>query len=120
MPSLKAGLARRRPDPGHGRRQLVTLTDKGERAYRVIAAAAQRRNENLLAGLKALERSLADLQARASRLLARADLGYGRLAGDAGTRSNGKENGEQRKSCVSPNNALQRPREKRRAAEGAR
>ena len=122
---VKAGLARRRPDPGHGRRQLVTLTDKGERAYRVIAAAAQRRNENLLAGLKAgerkaLERSLADLQARASRLLARADLGYGRLAGDAGTRSNGKENGEQRKSCVSPNNALQRPREKRRAAEGAR
>jgi len=80
---VEAGLARRRPDPAHGRRQLLSLTAKGERAYRAIAAAARRRNENLLAGLKAgereaLERSLADLQARASGLLSRPDLGFGR------------------------------------------
>ena len=80
---VRAGLARRRPDPEHGRRQLVTLTEKGERTYRAIAAAARRRNENLLAGLKASERKalegvLGDLQARASRLLSRADLGFGR------------------------------------------
>ena len=80
---VRAGLARRRPDPEHGRRQLVTLTQKGQRTYRAIAAAARRRNENLLAGLKASERKaleavLGDLQARASRLLSRPDLGFGR------------------------------------------
>lgn len=78
---IRAGYARRRPDPDHGRRQLVTLTGKGERAYRAIAAAARRRNENLLAGFKAservaLERALAALQASASRLLSRPDLGF--------------------------------------------
>ena len=89
----RAGLARRRPDPDHGRRQLVTLTPKGERTYRAIAAAARRRNGNLLAGLKAaeraaLERALTGLQARASRLLSRADLGFGpaRFHGRAGGR----------------------------------
>ena len=79
----RAGYARRRPDPGHGRRQIVTLTGKGERAYRAIAAAARRRNGNLLAGLgraqrKALEEALASLHARASLLLARRDLGFAR------------------------------------------
>ncbi|HEX6690692.1 MAG TPA: MarR family winged helix-turn-helix transcriptional regulator [Burkholderiales bacterium] len=80
---VHAGLARRQPDPQHGRRQLLTLTGKGERAYRAIAAAARRRNENLLAGFtdgsrKALEHALADLQACASRLLSLPDLGFGR------------------------------------------
>ncbi len=79
---VRAGFARRRPDPDHGRRQLLTLTEKGERTYRAIAAAARRRNENLLAGLpgarrKALERALTGLQASATRLLARPDLGFG-------------------------------------------
>ena len=80
---MRAGLARRRPDPDHGRRRLVTLTPKGMRTYRAIAAAARRRNENLLAGFKAaeraaLERALGGLQARATFLLARADLGFGK------------------------------------------
>lgn len=80
---IGAGYARRRPDPEHGRRQLLTLTKKGERTYRAIAAAARRRNENLLAGFArgeraALEGALADLQASASRMLSRPDLGFGR------------------------------------------
>jgi DNA-binding MarR family transcriptional regulator len=78
---IRARYARRRPDPEHGRRQLLTLTRKGERAYRAIAEAARRRNENLLAGFTrqgraALERALAQLQAGASRLLSRPDLGF--------------------------------------------
>ena len=81
---IGAGLARRRQDPRHGRRQLLTLSAKGERTYRAIAAAARRRNESLLAGLsgrerKALERALANLQERATRLLARDDLGFRRV-----------------------------------------
>ena len=80
---VHAGYARRKRDPRHGRRQLLTLTEKGETAYRAIAAAARRRNENLLAGFtdgsrKALEHALADLQACASRLLSLPDLGFGR------------------------------------------
>jgi len=79
---VRAGYARRRPDPEHGRRQLLTLTSKGKRAYRAIAAAARRRNENLLAGLArgeraALEGALAGLQASASRMLSLPDLGFG-------------------------------------------
>jgi DNA-binding MarR family transcriptional regulator len=79
---VRAGLARRRPDPEHGRRQLLALTERGERTYRAIAAAARRRNGNLLAGLGPgagikVERALAELQARASHLLARPDLGFG-------------------------------------------
>jgi DNA-binding MarR family transcriptional regulator len=82
---VKAGYARRRPDPGHGRRKLLALTPKGERAYREIAAAARQRNESLLAGFtagerEALERGLAALQTRAYALLARPDLGFGRPA----------------------------------------
>ena len=78
---IRAGLARRRADPSHGRRKLLMLTAKGERAYRAISAAARRRNENLLAGFSsreraALERALAALQAAASRLLSRPDLGF--------------------------------------------
>jgi DNA-binding MarR family transcriptional regulator len=80
---IRARLVRSRPDPRHGRRKLLTLTAKGERAYRGIAAAARRRNDNLLAGFDegarvALERSLADLQAAASRLLSQPELGFGR------------------------------------------
>lgn len=79
---IGAGYARRRPDPAHGRRQLLTLTPKGKRAYRAIAAAARRRNENLLAGFArgeraALEAALSDLQASATRMLSRKDLGFG-------------------------------------------
>ena len=82
---VKAGYARRRPDPEHGRRQLLALTPKGERAYRDIAAAARQRNESLLAGFtgsqrEALEQALAALQARASLLLSLPDLGFGRPA----------------------------------------
>lgn len=78
---VRAGLARSRPDPRHGRRKLLMLTAKGERTYRAISAAARRRNENLLAGFDtreraALERALGELQAAASRLLARPDLGF--------------------------------------------
>ena len=78
---IRAGLARRRPDPGHGRRKLLMLTAKGERTYRAISAAARRRNANLLADFDsqeraALEAALARLQAAASRLLSRPDLGF--------------------------------------------
>ena len=82
---VKAGYARRRADPEHGRRQLLALTPKGERAYREIAAAARQRNESLLASFsggqrEVLEQSLAELQARASLLLSLPDLGFGRSA----------------------------------------
>jgi DNA-binding MarR family transcriptional regulator len=78
-----AGYVRRRPDPNHGRRLLLSLTAKGERTYAAIAAAAQRRNENILATLStgerdALERSMSKLQARAGAMLAEPDLGFGK------------------------------------------
>jgi DNA-binding MarR family transcriptional regulator len=77
------GHVRRRPDPGHGRRLLLSLTAKGERAYGAIAAAARRRHENLLDALSAaeratLERVLAKLQQRASAMLGAPDLGFGK------------------------------------------
>lgn len=80
---MAAGYVRRRPDPKHGRRMLLTLTAKGERAYAAIAAAARRRHQNLLDALTAaerdlLERTLAKLLARASAMLASPDLGFGR------------------------------------------
>jgi DNA-binding MarR family transcriptional regulator len=79
---IAAGYVRRRPDPDHGRRILLTLSAKGERAYAAIAAAARRRHQNLLDALSAaerdlLERALAKLQARASAMLAAPDLGFG-------------------------------------------
>ena len=79
---IRAGYARRRADPGHGRRQLLSLTAKGERAYTAIATAARRRNDNLLASLsgeerKVLERALAKLQAKASAMLAVPEHGFG-------------------------------------------
>ena len=79
---VAAGYVRRRPDPDHGRRRLLALTPKGERAYAAIAAAAHRRNENLLAALSpqeraALEGALSALQARAGALLQDPDGGFG-------------------------------------------
>ena len=78
---IAAGHARRRPDPQHGRRMLIELTAKGERAYAAVAAAARQRHRNLLGALSAqegrtLERALAKLQARASAMLAAPDLGF--------------------------------------------
>src|SRR3954468_15916736 len=40
---IRGGYVRRRADPGHGRRLLLSLTAKGRRAYRAVAAAARRR-----------------------------------------------------------------------------
>src|SRR6185295_17332069 len=39
---IAAGYVRRKPDPGHGRRLLLSLTAKGERTYAGIARAARR------------------------------------------------------------------------------
>lgn len=82
---VAAGYVRRRADPTDGRRLLLTLTGKGERAYAAIAAAARRRNENLLAALSgserhALEALLGKLQARAASMLAEPDSGFERRA----------------------------------------
>ena len=80
---IRAGYARRRADPGHGRRLLLSLTPKGERAYAAIASAARCRNDNLLAVLsgeerRVLERALAKLQAQASAMLAASESGFGK------------------------------------------
>jgi len=80
---IAAGYVRRRPDPEHGRRLLLSLTAKGERVHAVIAVAARRRHDNLLDALseaerEALERALGKLQARAAAMLAGTDLGFGR------------------------------------------
>ena len=80
---IVAGYARRRPDPRHGRRLLLSLTEKGERRYAAIAVAARRRNANMLAALSAaerglLERALGKLQARAATMLAEPDFGFGK------------------------------------------
>jgi len=80
---IAAGYVRRRPDPQHGRRLLLSLTPKGERVYAAIAAAARRRHDKLLAVLtaaerKVLEAALGKLQARATANLAAPDLGFGR------------------------------------------
>ena len=79
---ITAGYVRRRPDPEHGRRLLLTLTAKGERAYAAIAAAAQRRHDNALKALtmderQILERILGKLQDRADEMLAEPELGFG-------------------------------------------
>jgi len=76
-----AGYVRRRPDPEHGRRLLLTLTAKGERAYAAIAKAARRRHDNVLEALTAeerdvLESSLNKLQTRAEEMLAEPGLGF--------------------------------------------
>jgi DNA-binding MarR family transcriptional regulator len=86
---IAAGYVRRRPDPDHGRRLLLGLTAKGERAYAAIAAAARRRHENLLAALSGEERAvfeaaLLKLQARASAMLGAPDLGFGGKARPGG------------------------------------
>ena len=79
---IASGYVRRRPDPEHGRRLLLTLTAKGERAYTAIAAAAQRRHDNVLKALTAeerqtLERILAKLQTRAEEMLGEQGHGFG-------------------------------------------
>jgi len=79
---IDAGYVRRRPDPKHGRRQLLSLTAKGERAYAAIAVAARRRHDNVLKVLTAKEREeleaiLAKLQARAEEMLGEEGLGFG-------------------------------------------
>jgi len=79
---IDAGYVRRRPDPKHGRRQLLALTAKGERAYAAIAVAARRRHDNVLKVLTvqervALEGILAKLQARAEEMLGDPGLGFG-------------------------------------------
>lgn len=79
---ISSGYVRRRPDPEHGRRLLLALTAKGERAYAAIATAARRRHTNLLAALSNEERAVFDaalvrLQAHASDMLASAELGFG-------------------------------------------
>jgi MarR family transcriptional regulator for hemolysin len=80
---IDSGYVRRRADPKHGRRLLLSLPAKAERTYTAIAAAAQRRNDNILASLStgernALERSMSKLQARAAAMLAEPDLGFGK------------------------------------------
>jgi DNA-binding MarR family transcriptional regulator len=82
---IGGGYVKRRPDPAHGRRILLSLTAKGERAYAGIASAARRRHENLLAALsdeerRILERVIVKLQRRANELLAAPDLGFGKAA----------------------------------------
>ena len=80
---ITAGYVRRRPDPRHGRRLLLSLTAKGERTYAAIAVAARRRHDNLLDALSAtqrevLELALGKLRVRAAAMLAEPDLGFGR------------------------------------------
>ena len=80
---IAAGYVRRRPDPGHGRRMLLSLTASGERMYCAIAIAARRRHQNLLGALPAAQRdavesALGRLQTRAAAMLAEKDLGFGR------------------------------------------
>lgn len=78
---IAQGHVRRAADPAHGRRLLLRLTPKGERAYQAIAAAARQRNENLLAGLAPAQRraflaALERLEARAAAMLAAPHLGF--------------------------------------------
>src|SRR5688500_4288690 len=70
---IAAGYVRRRPDPTHALRLRRRLTPKRQHTYAAIAAAAQRRNDNVLAALsvrerEALERSLGKLQERAAAM----------------------------------------------------
>jgi DNA-binding MarR family transcriptional regulator len=78
---IEEGYVRRAADPGHGRRLLIRLTAKGERAYAAIAAAARQRNANLLECLTAAQQhtlriALERLEARAATMLAAAHLGF--------------------------------------------
>lgn len=78
---IAEGYVRRSVDPGHGRRLLLRLTPKGERAYTAIAAAARRRNDNLLACLTAAQRQtlqvvLERLESRASMMRSTPHLGF--------------------------------------------
>ena len=79
---IAAGYVQRWRDPEHGRRMLLRLTAKGERAHAAIGVAARRRNDNLLDALspaerEVLERVLATLQARATSMLGAPDFGFG-------------------------------------------
>ena len=78
---IEGGYVHRSADPGHGRRLLLRLTPKGQRAYASIAAAARLRNDNLLACLtgaqqQALQLALTRLEARAAAMLAQPHLGF--------------------------------------------
>lgn len=78
---IDEGYVRRSADPGHGRRMLIRLTAKGERAYAAIAAAAQQRHENLLASLtvaqqRTLHLALERLDSRAEAMLRTTHLGF--------------------------------------------
>ena len=80
---IAAGYVRRKQDPTHGRRLLLSLTGKGERVYAAIADAARRRHDNLLEALPAgqraaLELALGRLQERATQMLEEQELGFGR------------------------------------------
>ena len=86
---IEGGYVRRSADPGHGRRLLLRLTAKGQRAYASIAAAARQRNDNLLACLtgtqqQALQLALARLEARAAAMLAQPHLGFEPMEADSG------------------------------------
>jgi|SRR4051812_24687250 DNA-binding MarR family transcriptional regulator len=79
---IAAGYVKGRPDPHHGRRRLLALTPKGERAYAAIAAAARRRDKNLLRALDAVEQAMLErvfgkLQVQAARMLADPQQGFG-------------------------------------------
>ena len=79
---IAAGYVQRWQDPEHGRRMLLKLTAKGERAHAAIGVAARRRNDNLLDTLsppeqKVLERVLATLQTRATSMLGAPDFVFG-------------------------------------------
>ena len=85
---IAAGYVQRWRDPEHGRRMLLKLTARGERAHAAIGVAARRRNDNLLDALspaerKVLERVLATLQTRATSMLGAPDFGFVSASGRA-------------------------------------
>ena len=85
---IEAGYVRRSADPAHGRRLLLRLTRKGQRAYASIAVAARQRNDHLLACLtdteqQALQRALTRLEACATAMLAQPHLGFEPMEADA-------------------------------------
>ena len=72
---IEGGYVRRSADPGHGRRLLLRLTAKGQRAYASIAAAARQRNDNLLACLTGTQQQALQLRAGPSGSARHGDVG---------------------------------------------